>query len=134
MKQNDSKLHLLKHIIPTLNVYYETGKVALENPQLRKMMKEESFDLLIINFFMQDFLVGIGEHFKCPVMMVSPTISLSNLNRLFGNPMEISAVSFPMLNNKTNLNFVDRLLNFAAYGLDQVFHVYTYYKQREIYE
>lgn len=127
-------MELFKQIIPTLKIFYETGKLTLEDPRLKQMMVEETFDLLVINFFVQNFFVGIGEHFNCPTIMISPTIALNHLNRLFGNPMEISTVGFPMLFDKVKLSFFDRVLNLIAHTIDQMFHVYSYYKQRSIYE
>ncbi|XP_055846300.1 uncharacterized protein LOC129912178 [Episyrphus balteatus] len=53
---------------------------------------DNKFDLLIVGYFLNDFHVGLGAHFKCPVVLSWAGAPLDMLNRYVGNPAEIAYV------------------------------------------
>lgn len=117
-----------------LRIVASTGKDMMEMPEFKRIMKEEKFDLVIIGMFMNNYLLGYGDHFKCPTMMMSAAGAFTFTNMLFGNPLEVSAVSHIMSYTAGKMNFWERLKSFVAYGFDLALHYYLDYKQRIIYE
>jgi hypothetical protein len=49
----------------------DPGEATLNNPEFKKIMKEELFDLIIFEHFLNSFFLGIADHFKCPVIVLS---------------------------------------------------------------
>lgn len=106
----------------------------LEMPEYKKILREEKFDLVVIGMFMSNFLLGVGDHFKCPTIMLSAAGAFSATNILFGNPLEVSAVPQVMVYKSGRMNFLDRVKNFAAYGFELLMIQYFDYLQQKIYE
>ena len=52
-------------IFPTLmKVCLKIGNDTLSMPQMRYLMNKETFDLVITGFFLNDYMLGIADHFK----------------------------------------------------------------------
>lgn len=117
-----------------LRITTSIAKDLLEMPEYEKILKEEKFDLVIIGMFMNNFLLGVGDHFKCPTMMLSAAGAFSSTNILFGNPLEVSAVPHIMTFKSGKMNFIDRLKSFVAYAVDLTMSQYLNYRQKTIYE
>ncbi len=66
---------------------YNTGNLTLNMPEMKKLMREEKFDLLIVGFFMTEFCLGLGDHFKVPTIVFSPAGLFSTLSNMVGNPL-----------------------------------------------
>lgn len=61
------------YIFPRLtSLIYRIGNDTLQNKDVRKLMEEESFDLIIVGYFLNEFLFGMADHFKCPSIVFSP--------------------------------------------------------------
>lgn len=69
------------------NMIYNIGNTTLNIPEMKKLMNEEQFDLLIVGFFMTEFVLGLGDHFKCPSIVFSPAGVFSTLSNMIGNPI-----------------------------------------------
>lgn len=111
----------------------ELGQSMMDMPEFRKMMKEEKFDLLIIGMFMNNYLFGVADHFKCPSIMLSVTGTFTISNLLIGNPLAVDSVPH-LLIHVAKMGFVDRVKNFALYGVDLVMTEYMRRKQKAVYE
>lgn len=106
---------------------------TLEMPEFKKIMNEEKFDLVVIGFFFHNFLVGVGDHFKCPTIILSVNVAMMSTNVLVGNPLSISSVP-GMLGGSERMNFLGRTKNFLLTGIDFVTEAYMYYWQKKFYE
>lgn len=71
---------------------YKIGNNTLNMPEMKKLMNEEKFDLLIAGFFMTEFVLGLGDHFKCPTIVFSPAGVFSTLSNMVGNPISPDSV------------------------------------------
>jgi glucuronosyltransferase len=94
-----------------------SGNSSLQSQEVRKMMKDESFDLVIVGYFFSEFLLGLGDHFKCPTVVISSFGMFSPLAWMVGNPMGIPAASHIALPMK-GTSFFERLATFLMYILE----------------
>lgn len=85
---------------------------TINSPQVKKLMDEESFDLVILGYFFNDFQLGLAAHFKCPVIinvMIQPFTQLVDIS---GTPREVSYVPNLFSGITQPMGFSDRLYNF----------------------
>lgn len=129
----NSNQSMLWSMTLAVRIVTDLGESMLEMPEFKKMIREESFDLVIIGLFMNNFLLGIGEKLNCPTMMLSVNPGFAGTSVLFGNPLGVSAVPHMALPENGRLNFISRLKNFLLYGADYTFKMYTDRVQSEIY-
>lgn len=108
---------------------YNTGNITMQMPEMRRLMKEEKFDLLIAGYFMTEFVLGLGDHFKCPTILFSPAGAVSTLNGIVGNPLSPSSTPHFAHQNLDLTTFVDRLKNFIINSVDLLIikQVFKYY-------
>lgn len=130
----DPKGKGLFYIFPRLtSIINKLGNEALQMKKMRKMMDEEKFDLVVVGYFHTEFMFGIADHFKCPSIMFIPTMTTSIINRMIGNPLEVSSVPQFLLGT-TNLNFINRVKNFVFSGVELLVGQYFKYKAKQVYE
>lgn len=116
-----------------MEVLFSMGNDMLTMPEFRKMMDEEKFDLVIIGMFFNNYLLGVGDHFKCPTMMLSVTGAMTMTNVLVGNPLAVASVNHPFLDADVK-TFIGRVKNFIAHGGDFLMKAYVDYVQKQNYE
>lgn len=108
--------------------------VTLNAPQFRKLVEDgERFDVAVVGWFMNDYVVGVGQLFKCPTVLYFSAGFGSTVN-FFGNPTEVAAVPHMMLGNKNPMSFVDRVKNTLIYGVDAAVNQYLRYKTKPYYD
>jgi hypothetical protein len=91
----------------------------LMNPQVQKIMNEESFDLLVIEF-MGEQHIGLAAHFNCPVIIFSSIKASYRLLEIMGNPLALSYVKHPVFRLDHIDSFMDRTLNFVFYIFEKL--------------
>ncbi|KAL1402402.1 hypothetical protein pipiens_006108 [Culex pipiens pipiens] len=106
---------------------------TLNSPQFRKLVDEERFDLAVVGWFMNDYVAGIGQLFKCPTALYF-SAGFSSMVNFFGNPAEVAAVPHMMLGNKNPMGFLDRVQNTLIYGVDVAITQYLRYKTKPYYD
>ncbi|KFB48223.1 AGAP007588-PA-like protein [Anopheles sinensis] len=110
-----------------------TAEMALEDPQLQAI-KSEHFDLVIVGYFIVDFVLGLGPHFNAPTAILFPA-GLSKMTADFvGNPRAISTVPHILIGGRGMKSFRDRLTNFLFSGVENVISAITSYAQASYYE
>ena len=97
-------------------------------------MKNEKFDLLIVSWFMTDFGIGLGAHFKCPIVVMSPAGALIAIEEFIGNLSPLSSVPHMLLGPIHSMTFFDRVKNMLLGIVDEVLYTYIYYLQQSYYE
>ncbi|CRK94520.1 CLUMA_CG008025, isoform A [Clunio marinus] len=121
------------HWFPKLSeLVFRLGNDTLQMPEMKNLMKEETFDLVIVGYFMNDFMLGLADHFKCPSILFSPAMAFNTMNRALGNPLAVSGLPHPLV-PISEMNFLGRLKNFLATGFDLIFGEYVKYRSRQIY-
>ncbi|KAL5286054.1 UGT2A1.2 family protein [Megaselia abdita] len=99
-----------------------------------KSLLNESFDLVVLGYFLNDFQLGIAAHFKCPVVvnfMIQPFTQLLDMS---GTPKEISYVPNLFTGLQQPMGFTDRLYNFVYSGiLEPVVYKWGEWQQEKMY-
>lgn len=118
-----NKPKLLKlNIFSMLGSYTNTGNRTLSHPVMREFLRthgEGAYDLVLLGYAFNDYAMGLGAHFRCPIVtsfMIQPTFAI---HRLVGNPAEEAYVPLLLSNLKAPLNFSERVLNYLANILEQ---------------
>lgn len=85
----------------------------LTHPDYVKI-KNETFDLIVFGWFMNDFQLGIAAHFNAPVVLTLPSKMTVFVRPYVGNPNVISHVLGFLTSYKGEMNFYQRFRNFFA--------------------
>ncbi|XP_016979404.2 UDP-glucosyltransferase 2 [Drosophila rhopaloa] len=86
--------------------------ILLSDPQVRKLLTSgEKFDLLIVDLFLSDALLGLAFYYGIPTVAISPTGANSWLNNMFGNPQSSSLDPSNFLPFTERMNTRQRILN-----------------------
>ncbi|XP_053949449.1 UDP-glycosyltransferase UGT5-like [Anastrepha ludens] len=95
---------------------------TLNHPKMLEFLRNNgvgAFDLVILGYSLNDYAMGLGAHFRCPIVssfQIQPTFVN---HRLVGNPAEQSYVPMLFSNLKQPLTFMDRVVNYLANFLEQ---------------
>lgn len=113
---------------------FPLSKPMMNHREFQKLLKEEKFDLVVIGMFMNNFWLGLNDHFKCPSIMLRSNAAYTPTNHLFGNPLEVSAVPHMFVLQTEQMNFLQRVKNFLIYSFDHIGYVYFDKLQRDAYK
>jgi hypothetical protein len=115
-----------------------TGLVehTFKNSEVQKLLNsDESFDVVIIEHFLNEALIGIAHHFNAPVVFLAPVASCAKNNYLFGNPSPSSYVPDLLGSFTKHMNFWQRLENFLVINYNDILREILYIpKQRELFK
>lgn len=110
---------------------------TMQNPKMVEFLqthKAGDFDVMIMGYFMNDFMLGLGAHFQCPVViswMIQPVFAI---NALLANPSEHAYVPSLFGQMEQPMNFMQRVKNYMLTGFEQTFlKFYMGQKMSEIY-
>lgn len=92
------------------------GNDTLQSQDVQKLMKDENFDLVIVGYFFSEYFLGLGDHFKCPTILISPHGMMSPLALIMGNPLGVPAS--PHIALLLGNDFFSRLGTLLMYGFD----------------
>lgn len=124
--------NILKTFPRLLDNLFEMGNNMLTMPSFKKLMDEEKFDLVVIGMFFNNYLLGVGDHFKCPTLMLSVSGTKTFLNVMTGNPLSLTTVGHQFFISEMK-TFWDRLRNFVIHGLDFALIAYLEKLQKKNY-
>lgn len=98
----------------------EFSNYTLNHPNTRKLMETRSFDLVIVEIFCTEAMLGFGQHFNEPVIAVSTFGASKWTNDLVGTPSPLSYVphAFSTLSDKMSLK--DRMINTLTTILENI--------------
>ncbi|KAH8242387.1 hypothetical protein KR032_004214, partial [Drosophila birchii] len=86
--------------------------ILLSDGQVRKLLTSgERFDLLIVDLFLSDALLGLAFYYGIPTVAISPTGANSWLNNMFGNPQSSSLDPSNFLPFTERMNTKQRIVN-----------------------
>ncbi|XP_015838775.2 UDP-glycosyltransferase UGT5 [Tribolium castaneum] len=104
-----------------------TTEYALNNTNVQKLLNSgETFDVVILEHFLNEALLGIAHHFNCPVILLEPIPASKKTNYLFANPSPSSYVPDLMGTFTKRMSFWQRLQNFISNNLDAVLREFIY--------
>ncbi|EDV97593.1 UDP-glucosyltransferase 2 [Drosophila grimshawi] len=98
----------------TRMIYAGTTNVdlLLSDGRVQKLLTSgEKFDLLIVDLFLSDALLGLAYYYGVPTVAISPTGANSWLNNMFGNPQSASLDPSNFLPFTERMNTRERIAN-----------------------
>ncbi|KAJ6646774.1 UDP-glucosyltransferase 2, partial [Pseudolycoriella hygida] len=95
--------------------------VGMMNHETFLPLKNETFDLLVLGWFMNEYALGLAGHFKCPSVVISPNVNFYLLRKLSGNPNSATTVPSVFVNYATPMTFFQRLHNVGIHLLEFFF-------------
>uniref|UniRef100_A0A182N956 UDP-glucuronosyltransferase n=1 Tax=Anopheles dirus TaxID=7168 RepID=A0A182N956_9DIPT len=106
----------------------ETTNATLTSPAVQRLLQspDEAFDLLLLEIFMDDALLGFGDRFRCPIVGMSTFGANTFINDLTGAPQPLSYVPHQMLSFTNDMTFWQRLTNVAFHGVEAFVMRYMY--------
>ncbi|XP_065364273.1 UDP-glycosyltransferase UGT5-like isoform X2 [Calliphora vicina] len=107
---------IISHVIDMANDTFNQPKILdfLHNH------KAGDFDAVILGYFMNDFMLGFGAHFQCPIILSFMVQPIFPINKMIGNPLEASYVPTLYSGFKQPMDFVSRVKNLLANGFEQL--------------
>ncbi|KAJ3642499.1 hypothetical protein Zmor_025270 [Zophobas morio] len=107
---------------------------VFKHPNFQKLIKsKETFDVVIVEQFLNDALHALATHFKAPLIIFSSLGANFWVNTLTGNPAPTAYVPDTLLKFSEKMTFVERLVNTCTYILNElVYKLYVYPRQSDI--
>lgn len=130
---NSGAMAFIERIPVMLNMTIGLTHQSLNFPEFRKIMDEESFDLVISGWFLNTFSIGLGAHFNCPVILLNVVREFSYVGDLMGNPSSISFVPHLQSSNTGQMNFFARLKNMLLSIFTNLFTLFIDYEMEKYY-
>ncbi|XP_055374511.1 uncharacterized protein LOC129607507 [Condylostylus longicornis] len=116
---------LTQRLLNTFNVFsimMENSRVALKSLEMKNLLSENSFDLILLGYFMNEYEIGVAAHFKCPVVLVWMIQPYQPINTIVGNPSEMMYIPNPVWVGKIEMNFFGRMKNVLFSLVDNVLY------------
>ncbi|XP_073845090.1 UDP-glycosyltransferase UGT4-like [Musca autumnalis] len=116
---------------------YEMSHNLLVDEQVRIMMANESFDLIIIDITLTEALFGLGEYFGAPMVAISYWSTMTSIDELVGNTTPLSYIPNLIMLRKynQNMNFWRRWLNVIVFTVEWVHYYFRYFPmQKQLYD
>uniref|UniRef100_A0A1Y9H2G0 UDP-glucuronosyltransferase n=1 Tax=Anopheles dirus TaxID=7168 RepID=A0A1Y9H2G0_9DIPT len=98
----------------------DIANTTLTSPEVQALLhSDETFDLLVLEIFLDDVFLGFADRFNCPVVGMSTFGASTWVNSLTGSPQPLSYVPHPMLSFTDKMNFWQRLGNVMFTAFDE---------------
>uniref|UniRef100_A0A1L8E1B0 Putative udp-glucoronosyl and udp-glucosyl transferase n=2 Tax=Nyssomyia neivai TaxID=330878 RepID=A0A1L8E1B0_9DIPT len=133
-KEGGSQASFFANFKQIINVSLRSANNSFHEEQWQKVMREESFDLVIVGMFFNNFVFGLGDHFKCPVIGIWSGGITGIINEMTGNPSAVDSVPHLFLGKVNEMNFLNRLKTFLITGIEKVMWTYINYREKEYYD
>jgi len=87
--------------------------IIMSHENMKKFVQSNSnsFDLVMIETFIQEYTVAIGHKFNAPVINLTPAMPWVSVSKWLHIPSTYSYIPDVCLHSTGNMNFVDRLKN-----------------------
>ncbi|KAL5273914.1 hypothetical protein ACFFRR_000588 [Megaselia abdita] len=124
------------NFVKTMQVMANLQRNALRTEKFKQFLQENNtFDLMLLGYFGNDYLLGIGAHFECPVALITlGGPAMGPIGKFIGNPDEISYVPSPVLGIQQPMNFLNRTKNFIINIVQTIAQHYLDYLMNGFYE
>ncbi|XP_059622469.1 UDP-glucosyltransferase 2-like [Phlebotomus argentipes] len=121
----------------TVNILRQTLQAAnftLHTAEFQRIARGESFDLIFVEMFFNTFLIGLGDHFKCPVITIFSAPATEFINDMSGNPSTVAFVPHFLLGKATEMTFFNRFRNFAFVAVEKFIWAIINWREKIYYE
>lgn len=109
---------------------------TLTHPRMTAFLADpnEHFDLVICEIFINEAMLGLGQHFKAPIIGFSTFGSSMWSNDLVGSPSPLSYVPHPFLSFNNRMTFTQRVINTVMTLVQRLVYDRFLLQQEEIYQ
>ena len=115
-------------------IAFQLGNETLQSKEVRGLMNEK-FDLVVAGYFLNDFLLGLADHFKCPSIVFFSASHVSMISLMVGNPLSPEGAPHIFSQSSELSTLMQRVKNFLVNIIDRVvIKNVAYYKSKKIYE
>ncbi|XP_055857879.1 uncharacterized protein LOC129920544 isoform X8 [Episyrphus balteatus] len=129
-----SKFKIIRNIILIFNLFPRIQENALKTVIFQEFLKEDNhFDLMVLGYFHNDFIVGVAARYRCAIAVVSLAAPYGAINRMVGNPAETSYVQIPFFGKSQPMSFLERTNNVLWSGLEPLLEIYVNYQMEQSY-
>lgn len=124
---DDMKSFGLKDLILIMTGNEEIVRFELSRPSVRNLLETGSFDLVIVEMFAEQALLGLGPHFGAPMIAVSTFGPSAWTNDLVGNPSPPSYIPHAFSSYPSNMKLLERMNNLLLDAAEKfLFHFYLH--------
>lgn len=117
------------------NLYYlgvlVTNHTLNEKNVVNLVKSDATFDVIILDVFLNEALIGFGSHFHAPVIGVSTFGSSAWTNNLIGNPSPASFLPHPFSSFTSEMSFFERISNTLVACFELLTLKYSFYPRQE---
>lgn len=108
-------------VMITILLYYgaDLCNTTLTDPNVKALFNRK-YDLVIVEIFGTESLIGLGQIFDAPVIGFSTFSTNRWTNDLIGNPAPLSYISHPMLDFPDRMTFLHRMHNTLFYMYESI--------------
>ncbi|XP_018563298.1 UDP-glucuronosyltransferase 2B10 [Anoplophora glabripennis] len=108
------------------NMGYSLTEKLLSHDNFQKLLKSQAkFDVVIVEYFLAEAILGVGKVFDAPVVLFSSLPSYSSSNNIFANPAPSSYVPHILTQYTGYMDLGERFVN-LAYNTFDAFYKYYY--------
>ncbi|XP_053684148.1 UDP-glycosyltransferase UGT5-like isoform X2 [Sabethes cyaneus] len=127
---------VLESIRKTYAFGHTTANETLKDAAITALLNsDDKFDLIILEIFMNDAMLGFAHHFKAPCIGISTFGASKWTNDLVGTPAPPSFVPNPFLSFTDHMSFGERMINTVMSAAEVLIErVLDYPAQNEMYE
>lgn len=126
VQSTDEKSSIFKYftVFKTLAGY---SMNLLKHPKFLPL-KNEHFDLVIIGWCLNDYVLGLSGHFRCPSVIITANVNFYPIRLFSGNPSSASTIPSIMMEVSPKMAFFDRVANLFAYIVEFfMFEIVSYW-------
>lgn len=129
-----------QNIYDKISVLHEMGlfitNFTLYHPRITEFLArpDQQFDLVICEYFLNEAMLGFGQHFGAPVIAFSTFGASPMTIDMVGSPAPLSYIPYFMLPLTNKMTFAERLENTLATALDYLLYIGHLQRQEQIYE
>lgn len=98
---------------------------TMSHPEVVQMMKEESFDLVILPFAGGRFLSGLAAHFDCPLAFLTQIRAPGMFTKYVGNPQILATTPHIFAGYELPMSFKERVKNVIFFMLESLFDYFV---------
>lgn len=114
-------------LVTNCTLLHDTIQAFLRDPA-------EHFDVIIVEIFLTDALIGFGQHYKAPVIGFASFGASKWTTDLVGTPSPLSYVPHTFLPFTSHMTFVQRIGNTLMALMDEIVMHFYLHAQNELYD
>lgn len=111
-------LAMVFSVVPSVN---NRSANFVKHPKMQQLMASgQKFDLFVLGWFFNDFLLGFGGHFRCPIVVMTTFQPLKSIRDWVGNPTSVASVPLSRDHGTERMTFSVRVKTFIMYTFELV--------------